>query len=235
MSTQTPRKSPSKGRGTTSWESPEGIFMGVVAMLILSSLGIPAMIPQVREAVTSSAAWQWVTHDSRPAAIEDIPIQPEGSERGYSRAAFGKDWGKDAEGCTTRQRIEQRDVADANVQGCRVTGGRVVDPYDGSTSAFSGRSFDVDHVVSLAEAWRSGASNWTAQERFTYANDPGVLLLVKAGENRAKSDKDAGQWQPTTPAGQCRYAQTVVQIKYAYHLSMDSREAAAVQRDLAKC
>lgn len=240
MSTQTPRKGgTSKGRPVAkpiSWDSPEGIFVGFIALLVLTTAG-PMLIPQVREKVSDWAApvISWV-HNARPADIGDIPVQPEGSGRGYSRAAFGKDWGKDAAGCSTRQRIEQRDVADAQLRGdCAVVSGTITDPYDGTTATFTAKGYDVDHVVSLAEAWRSGASSWTADERFTFANDPDVLLLVKAGENRAKSDKDPGEWQPSTDAGRCRYGQLVVQIKYSYHLSMDAREAAAVQRDLAKC
>ncbi|MEU8726250.1 MULTISPECIES: hypothetical protein [Streptomyces] len=33
------------------------------------------------------------------------------------------------------------------------------------------RGLDIDHMVSLAEAWDSGTSTWLAQERHDYAND----------------------------------------------------------------
>lgn len=226
------------GNKPITLDSPEGVAAALVVLLLLSIV-VPAMIPSVRDRVTTwaSSAWSKV-QDARPADISGITIAPEGSKHGYSRAAFGGGWAKDDLGCTTRQLIEQRDVTDPQVRGCVVLRGGFVDPYDGTSSTFTantGGRFDVDHVVSLAEAWRSGASSWTPEQRIAYANDPAVLLLVKSTENRAKGDDDPGQWQPATAAGQCTYARKVVEIKYHYHLTMDAREAAAVQKDLDQC
>src|SRR5215213_6279109 len=46
---------------------------------------------------------------------------------------------------------------------------------------------DIDHVVPLANAWRSGASSagWSTSDREAYANDPEVLLSTDAGTNRS--------------------------------------------------
>ena len=50
---------------------------------------------------------------------------------------------------------------------------------------------DIDHVVPLANAWRSGASSasWRKADREAYANDPKVLLSVDDAANQAKGDK----------------------------------------------
>jgi hypothetical protein len=41
-------------------------------------------------------------------------------------------------------------------------------------------SVDIDHVVPLAEAWRSGASDWDDDRRGDFANDPwGPALIVQ--------------------------------------------------------
>lgn len=61
----------------------------------------------------------------------------------------------------------------------------------------------------LAEAWDSGASEWTAERREQYANDLGSersLVAVTARSNRSKSDKDPAQWLPPAAAAQCTYA-----------------------------
>ena len=61
--------------------------------------------------------------------------------------------------------------------GCEVTSGSWYGPYTDQT--FTAPSdIDTDHVVPLANAWRSEASSWTDEERERYANDPDVLLSV---------------------------------------------------------
>ena len=50
--------------------------------------------------------------------------------------------------------------------------------------------------VLLAEAWDSGASQWTAARRQAYANDLGAersLVAVTAKSNRSKADQDPAQ------------------------------------------
>lgn len=236
---------PRQARGASTRAGGRGIDLqsgdGVVVLVfggILATIGVGILAgpAQAWTAATWHRAVQWVTHDVRDPALEDIPVRAEGPGHGYSRAAFGKGWGTNpASGCTTRQEVEARDVAGAHVEGCTVTGGTVTDPYTGGTAPFRPAGYDVDHVVSLAEAWRSGAASWTPAQRQAFANDMGELLLVPAGENRAKGDKDASGWNPTTAAGRCLYAQRVVAIKYRYLLSVDSREYAALVTDLDSC
>ena len=44
----------------------------------------------------------------------------------------------------------------------------------------------IDHVVALADAWRTGARKWSSAGRVRYANDLSVLLAVDGPENEAK-------------------------------------------------
>jgi hypothetical protein len=77
------------------------------------------------------------------------------------------------------------------------------DPYTGQTIRFRGGvgtllAVQIDHVVALADAWRTGASRWTANKRLRYANDLVVLLAVDGPTNGAKSDDDASE-SPARP------------------------------------
>ncbi|WUI03905.1 HNH endonuclease family protein [Spirillospora sp. NBC_00431] len=45
-------------------------------------------------------------------------------------------------------------------------------PYDGITETLASE-IDIDHIVPLAEAWRSGANTWTTSRRQAFANDLG--------------------------------------------------------------
>ena len=49
-------------------------------------------------------------------------------------------------------------------KGCKVTKGEWSDRYTGKTLS-DPKSVDINHVVPLAEAWRSGASSWDKGQR----------------------------------------------------------------------
>jgi hypothetical protein len=85
---------------------------------------------------------------------------------------------------------------------CALTGGEWLSYYDGKTVTDPSR-LDIDHMVPLAEAWDSGAAEWTAERREAYANDLGAehsLVAVTAKSNRSKGDKDLG---PVWSRDQC--------------------------------
>ena len=43
-------------------------------------------------------------------------------------------------------------------------------PYDGKTVT-DPQALDIDHMVPLANAWRTGAASWTDEQREAFAND----------------------------------------------------------------
>ncbi|MPY60321.1 HNH endonuclease family protein [Streptomyces spongiae] len=95
---------------------------------------------------------------------------------------------------------------------------------------------DIDHMVPLAEAWDSGASQWTKQRRVEYANylgDDRHLVAVSQRSNRQKSDQDVTTWiVPDNPSQRCRYLSDQVAVKLGWNLSVDPAEQAAM-RDIA--
>jgi hypothetical protein len=172
--------------------------------------------------------------------LATLAVQAEGPRTGYSRRAFGPPWTDvDRNGCGTRDDILARDLADVRRRGrCVVVAGVLRDPYSGRTVAFAksrAEEVQIDHVVSLAEAWRSGAAGWPARRRTAFANDPDVLLATSRAVNAGKGDEDPGTWTPARRDLACAYARRVVAIKTEYGLSVDHRERAALAELLGSC
>ncbi len=155
-------------------------------------------------------------------AVENLPVAREG-RKGYDRDRFG-DW-VDADGDCRDTRDEVLAAASlVPVSGCDIQRGRWRSYYDGVVTRRS-TTFDIDHVVALAEAWDSGAKRWTAGTRERYANDLGdrrSLVAVSASSNRSKGDQDPAEWMPAL--GQCRYVREWVAVKLRWRLTVDRRE-----------
>ncbi|MBO8202722.1 HNH endonuclease [Streptomyces smyrnaeus] len=171
-------------------------------------------------------------------AINALPVAKE-NRAGYRRSSFRHWIDTDKDGCNTRQEvlieeaIEQPKVG----PGCSLTDGEWHSYYDGKRTD-NPRSLDIDHMVPLAEAWDSGASNWDAKKRERYANDlgsPRSLVAVTARENRQKADKDpAGWWVPAKGAS-CTYLVDWVATKTRWKLAADQAEKKALQARAAEC
>jgi hypothetical protein len=161
---------------------------------------------------------------------------------GYSRERFphwskanGFGWDSPQASCDARVAALIRDGEDVEVgSGCKVTSGSWYDPYTDQTYSDS-QEIDIDHVVPLAEAWRSGASLWDDEQRKRYANHPDVLLSVEDNANQAKGDKGPEAWKPPNEEEWCDYAQRWIQIKAEYDLSVDEEEKAALEQMLGTC
>ncbi|MFF3787945.1 HNH endonuclease family protein [Streptomyces sp. NPDC001933] len=125
---------------------------------------------------------------------------------GYSRAKFPH-WITQYGTCDTREVTLQRDGQDV-VQDdqCRAESGTWYSAYDGLTIDSASR-IDIDHIVPLKEAWRSGASEWSTPERRAFANDliHSQLIAVSYSSNRKKGDKDPGNWKPPLQSYWCTY------------------------------
>src|SRR4051794_2958741 len=89
-----------------------------------------------------------------------LRVAPDGSQAGYSRDLFPH-WSTVSGSCNTREQVLKRDGTSVVVgSSCAATSGRWYSPYDGATWT-AASDVDIDHVVPLAEAWRSGANSWT--------------------------------------------------------------------------
>jgi hypothetical protein len=166
---------------------------------------------------------------------------PEASEQrdGYSRDLFRHWIDADGDGCDTRHEVLiAESLTPVTVgSGCALSGGSWTSLYDGVTSS-DPSSFDIDHMVPLAEAWDSGASTWSAERRMRFANDLGVswaLLAVSASSNRSKGDRDPADWLPPAPGALCPYLSDWIAVKVRWQLSIDANEHAALLAEIQSC
>jgi hypothetical protein len=159
---------------------------------------------------------------------------------GYLRALFPT-W-KDVlhDGCTARKEVllQEAVVAPKIGSGCYLIGGEWIDPYSGKRmTRYS--EVQIDHLVPLAEVWRSGGYAWTPAEREYYANDifnHQTLIAVSGSLNEQKSDSDIAHWQP--PGGYmagCNYVKDWIEVKMRYSLSVDPVENTYLQSAIKSC
>ncbi|QXE33354.1 DUF1524 domain-containing protein [Streptomyces sp. GMY02] len=158
------------------------------------------------------------------AELQDLRGNQPGSSSGYQRSLF-QHWLTTEGPCEVRHAVLRRDGTGLTpATGCPVTAGQWSSPYDG-TAHTSPTTLTIDHVVSLKEAWTSGASRWTPEQRRTFANDQehSQLLSVSVSSNSSKGERPPNVWLPAL-SHWCTYARSWIHTKHIYHLSVTDAE-----------
>lgn len=168
---------------------------------------------------------------------------------GYLRSAFGDGWvDVDGNGCNQRDDVLYRDAIPGTVRvvvqgSCDhdVVAGAWTDPYSGKELRFANlkdqveaQAIQVDHIVPLAEAWVSGATDWSDERRGVFANDLTELAAVDGPTNASKGSGDPAAWRPRKQF-QCDYARRWIAIKTTWDLSVDVSEQRALVEMLGFC
>lgn len=120
---------------------------------------------------------------------------------------------------------------------CTVTSGVWNDPYTGATFT-SPSDLDIDHMVPLADAHRSGGWAWSTAKKRAYANDldhPETLIAVDDGSNASKSDRSPDQWLPPNASYRCTYAIEWTSIKATWSLTVTPAERSSLTSLLTTC
>lgn len=165
---------------------------------------------------------------------------PRAASAPYRRAAFGDGWEYDpTTGCNTRERVLiQESLTPPTLAGrCHPARGSWRSSYDGVTTT-DPRDLEIDHLVSLADAWRSGAATWSGAQRAAYANDladPNTLAAVTSHTNQSKSDGTPDQWLPPDRSTWCTYVSDWVEVKRRWHLTVTPSEKSTLVRVLSGC
>jgi hypothetical protein len=186
--------------------------------------------------------------DAARATLNRLPVKGWDRVTDFSRWRFGKPWSDDVDvefghnGCNTRDDILRRDLADLVVRPgtCYAQSGVLHDPYTDQTIPFTrgpttSDVVQIDHLVSLSDAWYKGAREWDDQRRRDFANDPRNLLAVGAQANFNKAFRDATAWLPTNEAFRCEFVARQIDVKAAYGLWLSANEKRAMRDVLARC
>ena len=117
---------------------------------------------------------------------------------------------------------------------------RIIESLGSIWSPYTGRTFtdrretDIEHIVARSEAHDSGLCAATANTRRRFSTDQLNLTLASPNVNRQqKRDHDTADWLPML--NRCWFADRVVRVRQKYNLSIDRREADALERVLDSC
>lgn len=159
------------------------------------------------------------------------------SLRGYSHRRFQPRWAHHKGECDAREVLLARQGRGVRRNGaCQAVKGVWHSPYDGRVLK-SVKQVDVDHVVPLAYAWRSGAKRWSQAKRRAFANDLSrpELVVVSHSVNMAKGGQGPQSWRPPRRAFWCRYATSWITVKHHYRLFVTRAEKVALLNMLRTC
>ena len=173
--------------------------------------------------------------DARAKLDKLTVVTKTGSMSGYRRDKFPH-WRETGSNCDVRDTVLKRDGTKVKVSGCNVVAGTWTSVYDGQKITDPAK-VDIDHVVPLANAWRSGASAWTTEKRQDFANDlkDPQLVAVSASANRSKGDQDPSTWKPQQTGSWCQYAQDWIVVKSQWKLTVTAKEKVELKKMLEKC
>ncbi len=223
-----------------------GLFVLAMGIAIWMHFYSPSAPP----AETSQSAVRAASpsYDTARAMLARLPVKGWDRNTDFARYRFGEPWSDDVNvefghnGCNTRDDVLRRDLADLVVRPgtCYAQSGVLQDPYTGQTIGFTrgpatSEAVQIDHLVSLSDAWYKGAREWNDQRRRDFANDPRNLLAVGGQANFDKAFRDAAAWLPPNEAFRCEFVARQIEVKAAYGLWVSANEKRAMTDVLARC
>ena len=144
--------------------------------------------------------------------------------------------------CNALNFVLERDLTNVLAKAkhvCEVVSGALFDPYAAKWLWYETQPpnnlVSLDYVVALADAWASGASTWSADQRHKFANDPDELLAVATADLGLKGQSDASLWLPPETSDQCSYVAQQIKVKAEFLLTVTQAEHDAFAAVLANC
>ncbi|KAG9190204.1 putative secreted protein [Alternaria panax] len=205
------------------------IFVAVASAALVSAAPTPGVLE-------ARAPPNVPSKSAATTQLAGLTVAAQGPQTGYSRDLFPH-WITQSGTCNTRETVLKRDgtgvVTDS---ACASTSGSWFSPYDGATWT-AASDVDIDHMVPLSNAWKSGAASWTTARRQAFANDltNPQLLAVTDNVNQSKGDKGPEDWKPPLSSYYCTYSKMWIKVKSVYALTITSAEKTALTSMLATC
>lgn len=219
-----PNSAPSAGApNSPSPETPEE----TTPAAIITETTSPAPAPPPRDA---------------QAMLNDLEVKEDGGVDGFDVDLFV--WvDYDENGCLDSDDVYRRDLVDIyfaeGSSGCIVESGVPALPYDDPTDSRWFR--DREHarrplvfpglVVSPADAWRAGASDWNSNKRLQFTNDP---LNLVAG-SYAFQHGHYPLYGRLSDKNECELLARRVAILDKYELAIDERNKESITNRFSEC
>jgi hypothetical protein len=219
-----------------------------VALLPAVAAIAVACTPAGAPGATTSSALAPVSSGGTPPAASPGPVVGLGPElealriddhphtEGYRRSDWPTWKDIDNDGCDARSQalIVTSDPPAVLVGRCDVVSGTWRSAYDNLVLTAPDQ-LDVDHVVPLEDAYRSGGWQWSTDRRTQYANDQADLWVVSASTNRSKGSSSPDVWRPPAKKVWCEYARRWAATKIRWELTATTPERDALGQMLDTC
>ena len=194
--------------------------------------------------VRSVFAWAIGGENPSPPAVAALAVnivEIPADLPNYDRNQWGNWIDADGDCQNTRHEVliveSQVSVTYKTAENCRVVSGQWYGVYTGTTVTQPSQ-LDIDHMVPLANAHKSGAWEWPEERKRAYFNsleDADHLIAVTNSANRSKGARGPEQWKPGNAGHWCDYAQDWIRIKNAWGLTVTAAEADALREMLGRC
>jgi hypothetical protein len=214
--------------------SQRSMIITVIAALLVLTYQVIATKVQHDEASTAAVA------------LAELPAvrvaDPDPARPAYEREHYQPHgWiDADGDGCNTRREVliqESTKPVTVNPDGCKLSNGEWKDRF-APFETNSDQALQIDHLVALADAHRSGAWQWPDEKKIAFANDldnPDELNALSSSNNQAKSDKGPDEWMPEGRAAKCDYLRSYVTIKAQWQLTVDPQQWSAIAKAWPAC
>ena len=205
------------------------------------------IVPATTQAPTTAATTTTVATTTTPninwipELLAPLVVSGASSPVDYGRDDWGSGWSDDDGDCiNTRHEVlilESLNPVDLSSSGCTVTNGQWFAAFTG-TYVTNPSSLDIDHFVPLANAHDSGGWSWSSGTKSSYYNDlsdPQHLIAVTDSANSSKGSRGPDEWKPPDSSYWCQYADTWIDIKVRWGLTVTSAELTALESMLGTC
>lgn len=218
-----------------------GLFAVMTALLF--SLTLLGLTPTQAITATPNATKVQQQVTATKKMLKNIKTLAAYSTKDYDREGqFGDAWlDVNGNGCDTRNDMLKRDlVKEVFNDSCEIASGVLRDRYTLKTINFkrgvgTSLAVQIDHIIPLAFAWRSGAHSWGLGKRVAFANDPINLMAVDGPTNSSKSDSGPDEWLPPNSNYHCTYVIRFTRIAHQYGLRLTASVKRAITSELNAC
>ena len=210
------------------------MYTNKLIVIVISAIMIVALVACSAAAIPSTVSSEVVSVGGSEIALQ--VSSPSAGPR-YDRDAYDYPADNDGDCVNTRHEVLTSQSAvepRMSRDGCYVSAGEWTDPYSGEVHT-NPRDLQIDHVVPLYNAHRSGAANWSSERKAEFANYTGNLIAVEGGLNQEKGSASPDEWRPPDRTYWCEYAELYATVKSDWGLTVTSEELQAIQEMAATC